>query len=286
MDVDVYTKNDNDCQPERFHLASTGLGTESQSEGSTPKGSISDDLRRFLEQQDREDIDVILAFSSAKRLDLRQIIVAGLRALKSEDSNSALFRNSSSRHNPKSYQYASQQPSSLIPSVSSFPTLFSNGIFLRHHAIHQTYDQNARAIGLTLETIMRPDCTSPFNVSSSTATALPPGSFIPPDLRPTSYQICFPHHPFIDLIPFPWFRDRVIALSSLHPPPLDRLQLKKDILSEGLICWKSRARSGGQPWDRRSWEVAPWFLEKWGWLIEEQGQVENQSRWWRELRGE
>jgi hypothetical protein len=164
---------------------------------------MTDVLGKFLEQEGGEEVDSTLAFVNAKQLDLRQIIVAGLRALKSEVSDSDVLSNSYSRGTPTFDHYASQQPFSMVPTVSSLPTLFSNGIFLHHHALHQTYDQNACATGLSLEAIMRPNCTSPFNASSSIKIALPLRNSIPPDLRPTPTQIHFPHHPFIALIPFP-----------------------------------------------------------------------------------
>jgi hypothetical protein len=185
---------------------------------------MTDVLGKFLEQEGGEEVDSILAFVNAKQLGLRQIIVAGLRALKSEISDSDVLSNSYSRCTPTFDHYASQQPSSMVPTVSSLPTLFSNGIFLRHHALHQTYDQNACAIGLSLEAIMPPNC--------------------------------------LDSI-------------SLVPRPCHCAQFATSIASgsisaqKGYLGWrtglpKSRAKGLGQPWHRRSWEVAPWFLEKWG----------------------
>ena len=157
VDMNVYIQNDYECQQEWFHLASTSLGNDSQSAGSTSKVSMTGVLGKCLEQEGGKDVDSILAFVSAKQLGLRQIIMAGLRALKSENSDSAGLGNSCARDTPNLDYCLSQQPSPMVPSVSSLPTLFSNGIFLRHHALHQIYDQNARAVGLSLEAIMRLD---------------------------------------------------------------------------------------------------------------------------------
>jgi hypothetical protein len=81
------------------------------------------------------------------------------------------------------------------------------------------------------------------------------------------------------------FRERAITLASMDPPAYNRSELKRDILRGGLVVWRSRGKEEGLPWDRRSWEVTPQFWSKWGWLIEEQGRVEQQSKWWQSMRG-
>ncbi|KAF2706983.1 hypothetical protein K504DRAFT_447043 [Pleomassaria siparia CBS 279.74] len=221
-----------------------------------------------------------LAYAKTKRLGLRTVILAGIKALSSQESMS-----------PTSDARPSRSASSRLSSPASeffsfLPTPSTNGIFLRLQANTEAYQENARTLGLALEEIMRPSCKSPFIDSYSSSIALSHSNPIPIDLRPTPTQIQFKHHPFIDLIPFPWFRDRIIIFGAIDPPTFSPADLKRDILGGGLLCWKSKGTSTGQPWDRRSWEAAPWFLTKWGWLIEEQGQVEEQSRWWRQLRGE
>lgn len=239
-------------------------------------------LKSILQSQDGDDIEGLKNFAVAAQLDLKTIVLAGLQTLQSSVGSSIFLETINSRHMINPQSQLSQKLSSPVPFL---PSPLSNGIFLRQQAVHEIYDQNARSIGLSLEQIMSPDCASPFNTSFLNPYRPTGATPIPPDLYPTPSQTHFTHHPFIDLIPFPWFRDRVIALGSLDPPAFSRAGLKVDILNGGLTCWKSRARCMGQPWDRRSWEVAAWFLEKWGWLIEEKGWVEEQSRWWKGLRG-
>ncbi|KAF2178364.1 hypothetical protein K469DRAFT_336791 [Zopfia rhizophila CBS 207.26] len=97
------------------------------------------------------------------------------------------------------------------------------------------YDQNTREIGLSLELIMRPNCISPFYLSTCSSLSIS----LPPDLHSTPFQLRFPHHPFMDLILFPWFPGRAIAFAAKCRPVYDLFQLKRDILSGRLVCCKS-----------------------------------------------
>ncbi|KAF2789394.1 hypothetical protein K505DRAFT_420514 [Melanomma pulvis-pyrius CBS 109.77] len=268
-----------------------GIGTintdVSVSESLSPNMCTIDVVKHVLEQEPGDDVDGLMDFAITKQLDLKTIILAGLKALAPQKGSSVVCQIVDPGPGRSPSSQTSHQPVFPSPDVVPFlPSPLGNGISLRRQALREVYYQNAQAIGLSLEDIMLPGCSSPFSAPLSTPLTSIPASSVPPDLRPTPSQLQFSHHAFIDLIPFPWFRDRVIVLSSLDPPAFDRAELKLDILNGGLVCWKSRARGAGQPWDRRSWEIAPWFLEKWGWLIEERRQVEEQSRWWRELRGE
>lgn len=92
---------------------------------------------------------------------------------------------------------------------------------------------------------------------------------IPAHLQPTLPQILFPHHPLLDLLPFPKLRAKAITLAATAPHILDAVEFKQDIVEKGgLICrHRVGAGVGVQPWDMRSWEVAPWFYKKWKLLI-------------------
>ncbi len=112
-------------------------------------------------------------------------------------------------------------------------------------------------------------------------------------LRPTATQMMNKHHPYIDVLPFPTFRDRVIKLACSEEPMVDEDELCEDLQNDGLICWGSslgggsEAMGSGAPWDLRSWEAQPWFLKKWWILIGgAEGEIYKQSRWWCEMRGE
>jgi len=135
----------------------------------------------------------------------------------------------------------------------------------------------AMSLNLNLEFIQSSEWQSPFyrattlgdDPATLLATAQVP--YAPANLQPTLPQILFPHHAYLDLIPFPVFRARAITLANtVHGPRCDLLDLKRDI-NAGLVCWSpGNGTDGGnvQPWDVRSWKAAPWFLKKWRMLIE------------------
>ncbi|KXH52356.1 hypothetical protein CNYM01_02172 [Colletotrichum nymphaeae SA-01] len=114
---------------------------------------------------------------------------------------------------------------------------------------------------------------------------------ITPDLRPTFIQRSRAHHPCFDLMPWPSFRSNAIVLASGASPQIDEDDLCIDMLGGGVRCWGSamgsmHGRGNGVPWDGRSWEAMPWFLEKWRGVIgdDKDGMIHT-SAWWRSLRG-
>lgn len=114
---------------------------------------------------------------------------------------------------------------------------------------------------------------------------------VPPSLRPISSQLSVPHHPYIDSLPFPTFRRRILAALSTDPPLLDEDDLCIDLMvRDGLVCWGSCDQWGmdrGTPWDSYSWEAKGWFLRKWWWLIGGKDcELWPSSRWWASQRGE
>ena len=135
----------------------------------------------------------------------------------------------------------------------------------------------AISLNLNIDRIRSSDWQSPFyrlttlgdDPATLLATAQVP--YAPANLQPTLPQILFPHHAYLDLIPFPVFRARAITLANtVYGPRCDLWDLKRDI-NAGLVCWSPGNGTGGvnvQPWDVRSWKAAPWFLRKWRMLIE------------------
>lgn len=252
---------------------------------STSDSSFSD-LKRLLKGNDAPDLDELVEFALEEKPDLTKILIAGLRILKIEKETTLALQK---KRQPVSWATggwktltSNNPPAAIYP----LPNPSNDGIFLSRQSQIEVVFYNCMKIGLSIEELMKPNCQSPWyaqlTITPSSDLTL---DRVPPDLFPTPAQIRYPHHPFIDTIPFPWFRERAIILASMDPPAYDRRQLKKDILSGGLIVWRSRNREEGLPWDRRNWEVQPWFWEKWSWLIEEQGRVEQQSRWWQSMRG-
>ena len=161
-------------------------------------------LKEVLQLGDEEDIDDLMDFATKTRPEPKAIVLAGLRALRSEAPSLTVPH--SSNLGLGDGRHILQRASFQFPNiVSMFPSVFANGITLRHQTTREVYYQNARSIGLSLEDIMRPDCSLPFSNSLSLSSMLLSWPTVPPDLRPTPSQLRFPHHPFLDLIPFPWF---------------------------------------------------------------------------------
>jgi hypothetical protein len=158
---------------------------------------------------------------------------------------------------------------------------------------------NGRALGVNVDNRNCNDCVdSPFFRSSMSESAAKKAcgkefSYLKTDLRPCVTQLTHMHHPYIDVLPFPTFRERVIKLAYVDQPIIDEEDLHNDVSNDGLICWGSSmggecgAIGSGAPWDIRSWEAQPWFLNKW-WILlgGVEGQVYKQTQWWREIRGE
>ena len=101
---------------------------------------------------------------------------------------------------------------------------------------------NALILSVDSLHLLDEDAVSPFN----SPPAQQPSHKIPPDLSPTALQKSIPHHPYIDIIPFPSFRDKLLRLADLN-------LIDGDDFCEGMYTewgvWGSR------PWDKASWEV-------------------------------
>ena len=130
---------------------------------------------------------------------------------------------------------------------------------------------NAICLGFDISGLM--NChqkqTSPFfrpiaptdNPHDLAATILSPST--PIHLQPTMAQMLVPHHASLDLIPLPLLRDRVIMFAFAMPEVYNLWDLKLDIYVRHGLGLKAD-RKDYQTWDRRAWEMKPWFGEKWG----------------------
>ncbi|ETS85874.1 hypothetical protein PFICI_03899 [Pestalotiopsis fici W106-1] len=183
--------------------------------------------------------------------------------------------------------------SSMVPPVIGDPIYtIRTGFLTASHA-------NCRILGFDPQVILQHHAKSPF---VNTAHAMSCGTFntgisgatemqqyrsqkVINDMHPTLEQLTIPHHPYLDLIPWPSFRSRAIIASSMNPPLIDKNELCLDLLSDGLCCHgipgvSLHGRGEGTPWDSRSWEARPWFLQKWSYLTGG-SDVQQTSLWWR-----
>ncbi|KAH7031410.1 uncharacterized protein B0I36DRAFT_122643 [Microdochium trichocladiopsis] len=131
----------------------------------------------------------------------------------------------------------------------------------------------------------RIDANSSFADGTMTPLAI---SMLPLSWQPTKSQATVPHHPILDLMPWPSVRDRLLLLmalpDSMKPAavaegPMAVIQLAYDMedSSEGLRVW------GGDVYDPMAWEVGQVVFEKWWFVFDRQ--VVERSNYWRRLRG-
>ncbi|KAI1754787.1 hypothetical protein F4782DRAFT_491638 [Xylaria castorea] len=163
------------------------------------------------------------------------------------------------------------------------PDILSNRITLTTVSLGSAFFANAFLLGIPLSAMVE-DEDREMGAQALTCTK--------PDLRPTPAQFVVPHHPSFDVIPWPEFRANICHALAHDPPLIDDGELCLDFMNDGVRCWGSGAgdslagRGQGAPWDSRSWEAAPWFLEKWEFLTDgREGQMWRSSEWWRAVRG-
>lgn len=230
----------------------------------------------------------------SQKYTLEDILVAGIRTLSAEEQQ----RNNDAESNDSSPNTLEYDPRKTHLEQFEIPDIHMNTIRLATMSFVAACFANAGMLGISPEVLWDPASQSPFyqtqmaNEPFSMANA---GHFshLKPLLQPSATQLTHPHHPYLDILPFPAVRNRIIQLLQLKPPPFDPDQLCHDLRNDGIICWGSTRRNrqgpvcSGAPWDIRSWEIKPWFLKKW-WILFDgpDGEMYPHSRWWCELRGE
>ncbi len=133
-------------------------------------------------------------------------------------------------------------------------------------ALLRAFGRIARRLGCGATAIWELGARSPFagaagrvgvGVGVGVEVGVPP----PPHLRPTAAQRTVPHHPILDLLPWPGVRDRLIT-----------------VLSDGWNrIW------GPDVYDPAAWEVGQVLFERWWFVFDRQ--VIEQSNYWRRMRG-
>lgn len=133
--------------------------------------------------------------------------------------------------------------------------------------------QNMKMLGLDLSLFADDDALSPWTIFNPFRPTDP--AFESCSLMPTLLQLKTWHHPYVDLLPSPSFRDNILVAS------LDESQEEQlcyDMHLSGLTIW------GSQPWDPMGWEVSQEFADRWSWLMD--SDTIRYSNFWRASRGE
>ncbi len=99
-------------------------------------------------------------------------------------------------------------------------------------------------------------------------------STLPATIAPTLQQQIVPHKPYVDMLPWPGLRDRI--LNSFMT--MNEEEFVQDMGSTDLRVW------GSTPWEPLAWEIGPIFARKW-WFLMDEG-ILHPTNFWRGQRGE
>jgi hypothetical protein len=272
----------------------------------TPESSQEHGVIGQLLQQDRMVLDEKTRHQILeKKIDLQSIVIAGLKALSHEtfeDADCSTSHDDREGSATNSTQLCTDKilvvQNANKEYVASLPDIRRNNIRIKQVLFVAACVANASSLGLSLDSLSCDGVESPFfrnSVSESAAKTACLSDFLDlkTHLRPCATQLMYRHHPYIDVLPFPTFRERLIKLACAGEPMIDEDELCKDLENDGLICWGSSLGGGsaamgsGAPWDLRSWEAQDWFMKKWWILIGgAEGEIYKQTQWWCEMRGE
>ncbi|KAH8684419.1 hypothetical protein BGZ60DRAFT_397534 [Tricladium varicosporioides] len=197
----------------------------------------------------------------------------------------------------------------------TFPLSSDHLLHLIHHNVFRALTANKTI--LSQSTIAQKLDYSVLRLSTKTicdgvsVVLCSEGQPIPPALYPTHTQKTISHPSYINMFPFPKFRDNLIRYQDSFNPyelcndlfgeivrengsgafgsvrmgtfsDVDESESESDGLTwkrTGMIVW-------GESWDPDGWEVTPKFLRKWSWLLGGcEGLIRSSNRW-RVERGE
>ncbi|GKU08621.1 unnamed protein product [Fusarium langsethiae] len=160
------------------------------------------------------------------------------------------------------------------PRISQLPLLITLNVNI-------AIAKNATLLGFDRALMCIDEAISPFNQNGP----LPPSYNPPRVLEPTPVQKSILHHPWLDIFPFPKFRDNIILAADAEL--LDDGELCEDVAEANLqnterpslIVWGDASLP-------HSWEASPLFLWKWGWLLQGCPEMLEATNRWRQSRGE
>ncbi|KAL4811994.1 hypothetical protein BDW67DRAFT_179138 [Aspergillus spinulosporus] len=146
---------------------------------------------------------------------------------------------------------------------------------------------------------MHDDALSQFGAAGPVKPSLRPtdSALFPASLQPTSIQLTIPHHPWLDLLPFPQMRDNLILAGAGvgEGRGYDDVQLCRDMCGYGTLSLPADRTVGigetgiiiwRDPWDPDGWEVTETFLRRWRWVVAGCTELFRATNRWRAIRGE
>ncbi|KAL7815566.1 hypothetical protein V8C26DRAFT_420992 [Trichoderma gracile] len=157
-------------------------------------------------------------------------------------------------------------------------------ITLVHNNIIRGLVANASLLSYPWSTVCQDDSLSSFS-SDKAPTRLSLLS----NLLPTELQQRECHHPWLDLIPFPRFRDNVLHKLACSTD-WDETELCEDLTGVGklqLSCSRPGLMIWGEnSWDAHNWEATDEFAHKWHDVLDGCWDLIASSNTWRKKRGE
>lgn len=128
------------------------------------------------------------------------------------------------------------------------------------------------------------DSVSPFTARSMVFADF---QHLPMNLRPTAIQKSQPHHPVIDLLPWPGVRDKLILVFSQPPEIRPKIASSATAMVEFVYDLEDSAEGcriwGDDPCSDQSWEVGEKVFKNWWWAFD--GDVIRRSNVLRQQRG-
>ncbi|KAL3434866.1 hypothetical protein BDV09DRAFT_168817 [Aspergillus tetrazonus] len=120
---------------------------------------------------------------------------------------------------------------------------------------------------------LSPMSSSPSSASLSSDLDLDIDVSLPIHLHPTRTQLLLPHHPILDILPWPSTRDKLIQIFNLPTPvrprsaqdPLGLFRLVYDMEDEG---GEGVRVTGADVFDPGSWEIGQVVFQRWWWAFE------------------
>jgi hypothetical protein len=168
------------------------------------------------------------------------------------------------------------KPSASIESSSSFPAdampapSIPRDTYIRVHrySLLNSFMENATMLGYTLDWVTTYGChlkslwcptlpqpQSQVGIRVHWRENVPAMMKVVADLAPTATQLQHPHLLYIDIFPFPEFREKMLALRAGRLNVFEEEDLMRYMdTGEAICCW------GPSPWEKRSWEAQPWWM--------------------------
>ncbi|KAH7390347.1 hypothetical protein BKA64DRAFT_121207 [Cadophora sp. MPI-SDFR-AT-0126] len=170
-----------------------------------------------------------------------------------------------------------------LPDLESSELQFPDGAKLEVPELNVVHAIHAIAVLLQCEDTIR----NIKSIRTFTSTTCPLGAPLPATFLPTHEQKRIPHHPVLDLLPWPAVRSKLIRVFNRSPnirPPVARDPLAVMTLLKDMETPREGLRVNGRDgFEMENWEVGQSFFANWWWALE--CEVVERSSALRVLRG-